>query len=299
MRKRKRYGKTARFDSKSVLKRGIVLAAFMLVCAVLLFYGLYAYEKTGTVIPTEELFDGRPTIRFVDVWQGDCTLITYKGDAVLIDAGNASNGEKTADYIRLYAPEIDYMIITHPHEDHMGGAAEVLSRVTVDNLVLRDISVGESFYSKAIKQAEKSGTEIIRISEPTEYTVGDIHIEILDVFDLDYDDLNDSSMVTRVTVGSTTVLVTGDAERDEEALLLWRDADNLDCDILKVGHHGSNTSTSEKFLEAVSPEKCVISCGRRNSYGHPSPEVLKRIRDYGAEIYRTDKGGTVVLRGEK
>lgn len=283
------------------VKRAVPLTALILLCAAVLAYGFFAYTRTGTIVPTAELFDGKPTIRFIDVGQGDCTLITYKGDSVLIDAGTRSNGEETADYVKLYAPSVDYFIITHPHEDHMGGAAAILESVDVKNFVILDTAVKEQFYSNAIKAAKQAKTNIIRLSDGEEFdTPADaIHIEILDAFELEYDDYNNASMITKVTVGSTAVLITGDAEREKEAYMLWTEPESLDADILKVGHHGSNTSTTDKFLEAVSPEICVISCGRNNSYGHPSSQVVQRIKDYGARVYRTDRQGTVVLRGEK
>ncbi len=283
------------------VKRAVPLSVLIVICAAVLVYGLFAYTKTGTIVPTAELFDGRPTVRFIDVGQGDCTLVTYKGDSVLIDAGTRSSGEETADYVSLYAPVVDYFIITHPHEDHMGGAAAILENVEVKNLVILDVTLEEQFFSNAMKAAKQAKTNIIRLSDATEfYTPAEaIHIEMLDVFELEYDDYNNASMITKVTVGSTEILITGDAEREEEAYMLWTDPESLDADILKVGHHGSNTSTSDKFLEAVSPSICVISCGKNNSYGHPSPQVVQRIKDYGAKLYRTDRQGTVVLRGEK
>ena len=297
--KKKQYGSYGK-KKNSVLKRAIALISMIVFCAALIVYAGWAYTKTGTIFPTEELFDGRPTIRFVDVGQGDCTLITYKGDAVLVDAGPAVRGEQTADYVRMYAPGIDYFFVTHPHEDHMGGAADILAKAHVRNLVIVDAAVGDEFYKNALKTAKKHGTNVIRLDSETEFDTpkGAIHIDILDAFGLDYDGYNDASLITKVTVGSTTVLIPGDAEREEEALILWRTPDALDCDILKVGHHGSNTSTSEKFLEATSPKICVVSCGRNNSYGHPSPDVVQRIKDAGATLYRTDRQGTVVLRGD-
>ena len=302
--KKKKYEYHYKYPSRekqSVLKKALVLIALILVCTALIVYAYVAYTKTGTIIPTAELFDGRPTISFVDVGQGDCTLITYRGDSVLVDSGPKSYATETADYVRLYAPNIDYFIVTHPHEDHMGGAEEILKQTHVENLVITDVSVNEEFYKKALSRAKKTNTNVIRLSEETSFDTdkGAIHIDILDAFGLDYDGYNDASLITKVTVGSTTLLIPGDAEKDEEALLMWRIPDQLDSDILKVAHHGSSTSSSEKFLEAVSPEICVISCGKNNSYGHPSADVAQRLKDAGAKVYRTDRLGTIVLRGEK
>lgn len=269
----------------------------LVITATLFFYT--AYRLTGTFMPTAELFDGKGSIRFVDVGQGDCTLVTWQGDAVLVDAGPASAGGQTAEYLRSYAPQIDLMIITHPHEDHMGGAADVLSVVQVDTLLLPSQVQEDTFYKKTLETARRMGTEIVYIDEAYNLLVGSLTVEIFDTFSYDYEDLNDASLITRITMGETTLLVTGDAEKGLESHLLsvvpeqW-----LDSDLLKVGHHGSTTSTTEAFLRAVSPDICVISVGRNNSYGHPHDTVVNRIEEYGAALYRTDRMGHVVVRGE-
>lgn len=295
---RKKLTKKQKNKIKKVLKNPKALPLIIAAAVVAVIVCTYSYVKTGTIIPTAELIDGNPTIRFIDVGQGDSTLITYRGDSVLIDAGKRSGGDVTAEYVRMYAPVVDYFIITHQHEDHMGGAADVLETVKVENFVLSDITVGDEFYSDAIKTAYERGVNIIYLDDAAEFDTGNIRIEILDVFDFEYTDLNDSSLITRVEVGETSILITGDAEAAEEEYIMQIARDSLDCDILKVGHHGSASSTTDAFLEAVSPFKCVISCGKNNSYGHPTNEVLTRLKEYGAEVYRTDLLGTVVLRGE-
>ncbi len=292
-RKRKKTPQKAK-----VAFRGVNALSLAVVAVVAVLFGYCAYTYTGTVVPTMELLDGQPTFRFVDVGQGDCTLVTYHGDSVMIDCGPVSSGEIAANYAYTYAPVLDYLIITHPHEDHMGGAAEVLSTVVVKNLVLSDVTVDEKFFTEAIETAELYGTNIIWLSDEYSFEIGDISVEILDSFDFKYSDLNDASLVTKITVGETSLLVTGDAETTEENYLLKNCFDQLDCDILKVGHHGSRSSTGEEFLDAVSPETCVISVGQNNRYGHPTQEVMERIYDYGAEIHRTDLEGHVIIRGE-
>ncbi len=280
----------------SAVKRGIFISIIVLFLILAAVYCIIAYRKTGTVFPTRELIDGLPTIRFVDVGQGDCTLITYQGDAVLIDAGTVANGMTTAEYVRMYAPVIDYFIITHPHEDHMGGAPFVFDAVKVENLVLSTDTVMDEFYVQTLARAYEEGTNIIYLDSSAEFKIGEISITVLDTFGVEYDDLNDASMITRIDIPGTSLLITGDAEEAAEMYALEHNtAALLDCDILKVGHHGSSTSTTADFLEAVSPEICVISCGRNNSYGHPSNEVVSRIKEYGAVIRRTDTEGTVVI----
>ncbi len=284
---------------KKLLKNKKTRPLGIILIIIALLFALYSYYETGSFVPTSELFDGKPTIRFVDVGQGDCTLVTYRGDAVLVDAGGAANGPVTAEYVSLYSPSVDYFVITHPHEDHMGGAPDILERIDVDTLIMSDVEVSTEFYKKTIQIAKEKGVQIIELDEGAKFATDYITIEILDAFDLIWEDLNNASLVTRIDVADTSILVTGDAEKEEEKFLLRTSRNLLDVDILKVGHHGSNSSSSDDFLEAVSPDYCVISCGENNSYGHPASDVLNRLKKTGAEILRTDRIGHVVLRGSE
>lgn len=286
-------------ENKKVKISAGKIAGLILALMALIVYSVFAYEKTGTVIPTAELIDGLPTIRFIDVGQGDCALVTYKGEAVLVDAGPGSSSESASEYIRMYSPTIDYFIITHPHEDHMGGAAEIIERTYVDKLVMSTLVSDEEFYQNTLDAAEKYGTDIVYLTDEAVFDTGNIKITVFDLFDFYSDDFNNSSLFVKIEVEDTTLLITGDAETEEEAYAVELLGDELDCDILKTGHHGSRTSTSAELLDAVTPEIAVVSCGRNNSYGHPNAEVLDRLNDYGIELYRTDYEGTVILRGEK
>lgn len=294
--KRKRRSSNKKITS---LLKGKPTWMTVVLLVLLAIYSVFAYDKTGTIIPTEELVDGLPTIRFVDVGQGDCVLVTYKGESVLIDAGPASSGESAAEYVSMYAPHIDYFFITHPHEDHMGGAADILSSTQVDYLVMSSLVADEDFYTEAILAAREQGSEIIYLDDGVEYDTGNINICVYDLFDFFSDDFNNSSLFIKIEVEDTILLVTGDSEIEEEQYALSLYADELDADILKVGHHGSRTSSSAEFLDAVSPTEAVISCGLNNSYGHPTSEVLDRLNERGIIVYRTDLEGNVVLRAGK
>ena len=271
---------------------------FILVVTAVLLYMAYAYERTGTLYPTMELLDGRPTFRFPYVGQGDCTLTTWQGDAVLVDAGPSSSAVSCAEYVRSYAPNVDLMVITHPHEDHMGGAAEILSIVKVKTLILPTAASDEPFYQRTLDEAARQHTDVLFLDKAVELEVGSLTVTIIPPIGMTDDNLNNASMFVRIDAGETSLLVTGDAEWEEEVhMLSICPADFLDCDILKVPHHGSSTSTGVPLLNAVTPETCVISVGRNNSYGHPAWETTERLKSY--KTYRTDRDGSVVLRGEK
>lgn len=297
--KRKNNGSPKRFFDilKFNAKYAARIFAVLVFAAAAAAYCVIAYSKTGTVMPTAELIDGRPTFRFIDVGQGDCTLVTYRGEAVLIDSGTSMNSASASEYIKAYAPHIDYFIITHPHEDHMGGCESVLRTADVDCLVLSTLTTSEEFYTGAIEAAEERGCEIMYLDEGCTLDTGNITVTIHDVFEYFSDDFNNSSLFVTVEADNTKLLVTGDAEEGEEEYAADKFGAILDCDILKIGHHGSRTSTSERFLDAALPGVAVISCGKNNSYGHPSHEIVKRLGERGIEVRRTDKEGNIVLRG--
>ena len=197
-------------------------------------------------------------VHFVDIGQGDAAIVVCDGKTLVIDGGMPESGAKLVDYLQntLHVSTIDAMIGTHPHADHIGGLPDVIRAFAVKTL-----------YS------------------PVEFYAP------LGI----YDDVNDLSLVTRITYGQTAFLFTGDAERPSENDMIDSD-EALSATVLKVGHHGSNTSSSYLFLRQVMPSYAVISCGRDNAYGHPHQEVLARLRDIGAAVYRTDESGTIVCR---
>ncbi len=281
-------------------KRIIGTILTILLVAAIVGFSVFCYKRTGTFIPTEELFDGRPTFRFVDVGQGDCTLVTYGGKAVLVDAGPTSSAASTAEYVSIYSPKVDYFIITHPHEDHMGGAVEVLERVRVKYLVMSSVTSDENFYLETVECAKRCGVEIIYVTDTVTFVADGICAEVKVNYGFESADGNDQSLFVKLTAGSTSCLISGDAEAvSEEHAIRNFSADFLDADIMKAGHHGSSSSNSEAFLRAVSPKICVISCGRNNTYGHPSSEVTERLRTLKIDVRRTDLDGDVVIRGEK
>lgn len=288
-----KYGKRRR-KTGTVTPASIALTVLCLMF--LTVYGIYAYQRTGTVIPTMELLDGHANFRFIDVGQGDCTLVTHHGEGILIDAGPRSSGKKAAEAAAMYSPTVDYFIITHPHEDHMGGAPDILRRVKVGCLVLTTESTDEDFYGETLALADRLNIPVLYVQEGMTLTTDSMTVEIFDTFDLETDNLNDRSMIVRISADGTSLLVTGDAETEEEEYLLRTSGDRMDSDLLKTAHHGSSTSSSEAFIRAVSPETAVISCGRKNSYGHPAFETVNRLNAAGAEVRRTDYEGTVLLR---
>lgn len=247
-------------------------------------------------IPSDNL-----KLNMVDVGQGDCIYIeTPNKKTILIDGG----GTEGSDYDigeNILVPylldkgknKVDLIIISHPHEDHIEGVFTVIEKLKVEKVVISKMLENNELIIKLKETCNRRGTKIIEVSKGDILKIGDITFEILYPYSKSSEEnLNNMSIVTKIKYNSVTALFTGDLEKEREAELMG----DLNADILKVGHHGSNTSTSEKFLKKVMPQIALISVGEDNSYGHPSDEVLKRLRKYGISIYRTDLCGEIKLK---
>lgn len=246
--------------------------------------------------------ENRFSVHFIDVGQGDCTLVLCGEKALLIDAGENGHETEVLNYLRsMKIDKLDYIVATHQHSDHIGGIPEVLEEYEADNIIMPRLTKAQtptnSTYTAFLKALQNTDAKIISAKPGLKYTLGDAEFEILGPVTDDCDDINSMSAVTKITYGQNTFLVTGDAERDEE-LEIIENGSNLDCDVLRAGHHGSSTSSCKDFLDAVTPEICVISCGADNDYGHPHEKAVNRILKHTDEIYRTDICGSIVMTSD-
>lgn len=234
-------------------------------------------------------------VHFIDVGQGDCTLFMTDEAAIVIDAGPRDVAENTKQYIRSYTDTIDYFILTHPDEDHIGGAIDIINGLKIKNIIMTDASKGTYTFTKLLDTIENSNANVIQGVKGLDFTVDGMNVELLgpvSPFDGDY---NDYSIVTRVSYGDVSVIVTGDAEKSAEKKMLKEYGGYLKSDILKLGHHGSSTSSYEGFVAAVAPEYAVVSCGKNNSYKHPHEETIDTLNELSIDWYRTDRDGTIVF----
>ena len=243
--------------------------------------------------PTE----GEIRVSFIDVGQGDSILIQSPGGhAVLIDGGEYSERNKLVAYLeKMNIQAFDYVVATHPHSDHIGGLATILDKFEVKNLLMPDAINNTATFEKLLEAAENKDIPLTVPTPGDLFTAGIIELMTLAPQGTGYADLNNESIVLRMRYGNTAFLFTGDAEALSEKEMLNSGMD-LRATILKLGHHGSKTSSSEAFLDTVNPSAVVISCGQGNKYNHPSPETLEKLAQRPhISVFRTDELGTIEM----
>ena len=235
-------------------------------------------------------------VHFIDVGQGDSILIESKGEFALIDGGEYKEKDNLIGYLdNVDIDCINYVFSTHPHSDHCGGLSEVIRNFPCGTLVYPDVDTESNTWEYVLDAADERGVDFL-IPEPGDvFQVGSATITVFSPEGNSvYSSLNDYSIVCKVEYGNTSVLLTGDAEKIVEKELL-RSGFDLEADVYKCGHHGSSTSNSDAFLDAVNPSAAIISCGKNNDYGHPHKEVKKALKDRDIPVWRTDESGTIVM----
>ena len=268
---------------KSLLLYIILIASLVLVACDI---------DTSTI---EENYENKLVVHFIDVGQGDSTLIEFpNGETSLIDGGTRKSGEKVVKYLKEQnIKKIDYLIATHPHEDHIGGLPEVIRKYDIGKVYMPDRTANTRIFEELLEEIQAKGLKINLAK------AGDI---ILDKGNLkytvlapkgDYENTN-YSIVTKAEYKNNSFIITGDAEKESEQEMLNGNF-NLKANVLRVGHHGSSTSSIDEFIDAVNPEYFVISLGKDNTYGHPHKEVISKLEKAKGEILRTDELGDIVL----
>jgi competence protein ComEC len=284
----------------------------LIIIVIILALGYFGLNYLGLVPDIEDLFtseseletapavtDGEAMFHFIDVGQGDAILVTTTKGTMLIDSSDDISRIREAldSYLKsANITTIDYLVFTHPDADHIGNADFIIENYDIKNILLPDCVATTKVYERMLTAMENSDANVI-IPEPGYvFYLGEMQNTVLAPLG-DYKDVNDMSIVIKSVFGNTSVMLTGDAETESEGDIVERwSADALDSEILKVGHHGSRTSTTDEFLAKVSPSIAVISCGEGNRYGHPHTELIERLEAAGIPVYRTDVDGTVVFK---
>ena len=251
--------------------------------------------QNGGSIATAQPSDGQAfQMHFIDVGQALSVLVECDGQFMLYDGGNVDDGSLIVSYLQNQGvEELQYVFCSHAHEDHVGGLAAALAYFPANHVYSPVTEANTKCFQDFVKYTQQQGLQVEVPAVGTVWPLGSATVTLLGPVK-QYDETNDTSLVLRIDYGSTSFLLTGDMESDAERDLVESGA-NLKADVLQVGHHGSSTSSSYIFLNAVLPEMGIISCGVNNKYGHPHEETLSILRDAGVVVYRTDLMGTITI----
>lgn len=244
--------------------------------------------------------EGELQVHFIDVGNADCILVRQNDHNLLIDAGETRHDALLLDYFNRHGiDQLDLVIATHPHADHIGAMPAIIEHIPIERFVLSYMPEGQEpttwVYTAMLEALNKRSVPVDEAKAGAEYELGTAKVQILSpsFTPETVEDANEISVVTRITFGEHAFLFTGDAVVEAEAQMIAAGG-SLDADVLKVAHHGSKTATSPAFVKAVSPTYAVITCGE-NDYGHPNDEIVSRLIGVGAKIYRSDQHGDIVF----
>lgn len=276
----------------------LILIAIVLIAVLTTAY--WAYEKYGLFGSTansdkaNEQMSTTVSVHFIDVGQGDAIFIELTdGRTMLIDAGPNDMGKTVLSYIKKLGYErIDYVLCTHPHEDHIGGMDTVIDALEIGTVYMPKIEYTTKTYSDVLESISQKGLTVETAKAGVEILKEDgLEITLLSPVRDDNTDLNDWSAVCKIKYNDTAFLFMGDASTENESEITG----DVSADVIKIGHHGSSTSTSEQFLKRVNPQYAVISVAKDNDYGYPHYEITERLAAANVKVYRTDKNGTVIF----
>lgn len=269
-------------------------ALIIIVCAVWLLINSTS-DDNGKAKPAAGVNTGTE-VHFVDVGQGDATLVTSGNQTMLIDTGERDDSNTLIHYLGdMGIKSLDYLIITHPHTDHMGEASEIINQFDTENIIMPRTGSNvptTSIYSTFIKTVKKQNKKTTAAKD-SEFSFGEMKV-ILYTAKEEHSDLNNYSVLVKLVHGDNSFLITGDCESEEEKEMISQGFD-LSADVLKAGHHGGATSSSAAFLKSVRPQYAVVSCGKDNMYGHPHEQAVKRLKKYADYYYCTMNNGTVTF----
>lgn len=241
---------------------------------------------------------GQLQIHYIDVGQADSILITLNGSAMLIDAGNNSDGDLVVDYIRdLGISSLKYVVGTHPHEDHIGGLDDVISSFDVETILMPKTQTNTRTFEDVLDAIAAKNLKVTSPKVGNTYQFETASFTILSCGDENTEDLNLASIVLRLVFGEQSYIFCGDAEKDNEYAMMDSGL-TLKSNVIKIGHHGSTSSSLEKFILAVDPEIAIIQVGTDNDYGHPHEKIVNRLNRLKITTYRTDLNGTIIITSD-
>ncbi|NFN93593.1 MBL fold metallo-hydrolase [Clostridium botulinum] len=270
------------------LSLALLLSTFTLGCK-----QANAIDSTNaTTTKTQETSLGEMKIHYIDVGQGDSELIQVDGKNILIDAGN--NDSMAYNYLKkLGIKKLDYVMATHPHSDHIGGMTQIINEFDIGEFYAPKVNHTTKTFENMIKALQSKGIKLTAPTPGDTLNVGNATLQFLAPNSAKYEDMNNYSIACKLKYGNTSYVFMGDAETLSEGEILAKQLD-ISADVLKLGHHGSHSSTSQAFLNKINPRYAIVSCGKDNDYGHPHQETIDKLNKKGIEILRTDVSGTII-----
>lgn len=280
---------------KQKLPKGISI----LLIIIAIFYSLYEKDIDKTFgLPVTETFketENTLDITYLDVGQADSILIQNEGHNMLIDAGNNEDGPLLVQYFKEQnITKFDYLIATHPHEDHIGGMDDIINNFDIEKIYMPDVTTTTKTFLDVLEAIEKKNMTYDVPNINQNFTLGSTLFQVIYTGN-DKKNLNNSSIVLKATFKNTSYLFTGDATSEVEKKILNK---NIQATVLKVGHHGSKYSTTTDFLNKVNPKYAIISVGKNNSYNHPNQVTINKLEKKNIEIHRTDQEGSIFLKSD-
>ena len=249
-------------------------------------------NETETTVKEEK---DKLKIYYIDVGQADSILIQNENEFMLIDAGNNNDGPLLVKYFQsLNIKDFKYVVGTHPHEDHIGGLDDIITNFNIGTIYIPDAITTTKTFEDLLNSIEKKNMTFTVPKIDSTFNLGKANVKVI-YTGTDTKDLNNTSIVLKMSFGSTTYLFTGDATSTTEKKILNKD---ISADVLKVGHHGSNYSSTDKFLNKVNPKYAIISVGKNNIYSHPATKTIDKLNKLNIKIYRTDELGTIILTSD-
>lgn len=286
-------GKISKLNNAIKILTVILCVAVFILCLLFFENSLFSLNTSSA--------DGDDFVKFIDVGQGDSILIHSNGYSALIDTGPVESSIQLSRSLKeSHVETVDVLMLSHLHLDHSGGLEQIFEDFNVENIILPELSsFSEGIYSAelAINEVTRSKGQIYKATTGMNFKLGDFNITVVDLYP-NFTNENNQSVIIKAEIDGRIFLFMGDAEKETENKLVAKNKD-INCDVLKVAHHGSNTSTTKDFLEKCSPDFGVISVGKDNIYNHPHRSTLEQLKKADVKIYRTDKQGDITFYIEK